>query len=262
MIVVLWVWLVLFLCLASDSQSIDSLIVDTNLGRVHGASMGSVNEYLGIPYAEPPVGTLRFRPPVTKRPWHPAILQTTHFKPECLQSSLFATEDGTLRDEDCLYLNIWQPKVNVSKGGSLPVLVWIYGGAFIHGGTAKKEYNGRFLAEKGSVVVSFNYRLGALGFLVSIADGLFGNYGLADQQMALQWVHSNIRLFGGDPSRITIFGESAGAMSAGLHAIGLMLEVQKRNNNSSDSKKTDMRPFQALIMQSNPLGYKYYKTLL
>lgn len=223
-----------------EAAANDDDIVQTALGKVVGARRSSVVEYLGIPYAEPPVGTLRFRPPVPKRPWQPSVLVTKSFSPECLQSALFFVDD-TVRDEDCLYLNIWRPKGVISAKLLLPVLVWIYGGAFVHGGTAKREYNGRFLAEKGVVVVTLNYRVGALGFLVSVDDGLFGNYGLGDQKVAMNWISSNIQNFGGDPSRITLFGESAGAMSIVQH----LLDVSRH-------KET----INAVIMQSNPLGYR------
>jgi para-nitrobenzyl esterase len=233
------------------------LCVDTSLGRTLGRKTGNVNEYLGIPFAEPPVGKLRFRPPVPKRPWYPNVHKAQSFAAECLQSALFVSDDGTIRDEDCLYLNIWQPNsINnfpMKQNPLLPVLVWIYGGAFIHGGTSKKDYQGRYLAQKGAIVVSFNYRLGALGFLVSTSDGLFGNYGLEDQKVALQWIHRNIEAFGGDPQRITIFGESAGAMSAGLHILDQTLRA---NNLSSKHQKPQPRAIRAVIMQSNPLGYK------
>lgn len=154
--------------------------------------------------------------------------------------------------EDCLYLNIWQPRHACSAFRDrvgcdlLPVLVWIYGGAFIHGGANRPEYEGSRLATKGtgSIVVSLNYRLGALGFLVSTEDGLYGNYGLDDQKMALQWVKDNIVHFGGDPDRITLFGESAGAMSVGLHLLDQQFGYRDPssvsiNGNSHEQVATD-----------------------
>eukprot|EP01039_Chlorochromonas_danica_P010261 gene10261-11356_t len=210
----------------------------TKQGQVLGTTDGHVNTFLGIPYAEPPIGRLRFRPPQPKPPWYPQTYTTLSSAPECLQSELIAgppdEEAGEERSEDCLYLNIWTPattqvelqhrrrtSTSTKRGSSsssssgrlpplLPVMVWFYGGAFIHGGSSRAEYNGYFLARRGEVVVvTFNYRVGALGFLVSISDGLYGNYGLADQKMVLQWVQDHIEAFGGDPSRVTLFGESA-----------------------------------------------------
>jgi carboxylesterase type B len=209
---------------SSPSVATDrSIIIDTTLGKVIGKKKNGIVSYLGIPYAEPPLGRLRFRPPRPKRPWYPAIYKATEYSPECLQSELFVPLDESQlpRDEDCLYLNIWTPNdAGTRQQAELyPVLIWIYGGAFIHGGATQPQYSGRQLAKKGVIVISFNYRVGALGFLVSISDGLYGNYGLADQKLAIQWVQDNIRSFGGDPNRITLFGESAGAMSIVLHLL-------------------------------------------
>lgn len=213
------------------------LLVDTNLGQVLGKRKDAgLNVYLGIPFAEPPLGKLRFRPPRPKSPWYPSVYRALRFGPECHQSELFAgspDESQPPRDEDCLYLNIWQP-VAAQKSASqttkhdalLPVMIWIYGGAFVHGGASRAEYDGSELARKGVVVVTFNYRVGALGFLVSTSDGLYGNYGLEDQKLAIQWVQDNIAAFGGDPQRVTLFGESAGAMSVGLHLLDQQLATQ------------------------------------
>lgn len=199
-----------------------------------------------VPFAEPPTGSLRFQPPRPKAPFrgtHSAL----NFSAECLQSTLHSAEDEEPRSEDCLYLNIWAPAASTSP---LPVLVWVYGGAFMHGAASKPTYRGEQLAKRGVVVVSLNYRVGALGFLVSTADGLFGNYGLADQKLALLWVQSHIRSFGGDPSRVTLFGESAGAMSIGLHYLDQHSERELAYARTSPL-------FHAVVLQSNPLGYKY-----
>jgi len=234
-------------------RKLDTVVVNTPLGRIVGLRDGATNAYLGIPFAEPPTGTHRFRPPRPKRAWSPSSYRAFNFSPECLQSTLFAdSEDGIPKDEDCLYLNIWQPAKPKGHGLS-PVLLWIYGGAWIHGGASKPEYIGNQLAARGVVVVSCNYRLGALGFLVSTADGLYGNYGLADQKLAMQWVQDNIRAFGGDPRRVTLFGESAGAMSIGLH----LLDQQQRHSKMHQLKKPKPWLFHAIILQSNPIGYKY-----
>jgi carboxylesterase type B len=244
------------------------IIVETSLGKVMGLRNGHVNVYLGIPYAEPPVGKLRFRPPKPIRHWQPRIYNATNFSPECLQSTLFSGEsDDHPMDEDCLYLNMWQPAYaknsrpweanRHSKAKLFPVLIWIYGGAFVHGGSSLPSYYGDKLAARGVIVVSFNYRLGALGFLVSTADGLFGNYGLDDQKTAIQWVQDHIISFGGDPDRVTLFGESAGAMSIGLHMLdqqsSFLEYLHKRDSGRMEPPK---KLFHAAILQSNPLGYK------
>lgn len=221
----------------STSRKGTPLLVETNLGQVLGKRKdASLNVYLGIPFAEPPLGKLRFRPPRPRSPWYPSVYRALRFAPECHQSELFAgapDESHPPRDEDCLYLNVWQP-LAAQKAASeatghdalLPVMIWIYGGAFVHGGASRAEYDGSELARKGVIVVTFNYRVGALGFLVSTSDGLYGNYGLEDQKLAIQWVQDNIAAFGGDPQRVTLFGESAGAMSVGLHLLDQQLATQ------------------------------------
>jgi carboxylesterase type B len=239
------------------------IVVETELGNIAGLQNGQVNSFLGIPFAQPPVNTLRFRPPVPKRPWSPHTINAFKFGPECLQSSATGAggeDDWKMQNEDCLYINIWQPAA-AHPNSQYPVLLWIYGGAFLHGSTGRPEYIGDILAAKGVIVVSCNYRLGALGFLVSTADGLYGNYGLNDQKMAMQWVQDHIRNFGGDPDRVTLFGESAGAMSIGLHLLD-----QHENNQKSrftyNFKPTKPRMlFHAVILQSNPFGYKYVTAL-
>jgi carboxylesterase type B len=251
--------------LFEEEEYENDLVVETRLGKVLGRKDGKVNAYLGIPYAEPPLGRYRFRPTRPKRPWYPAVLKAYEFGPECLQSTLFFDQDESrkrIMDEDCLFLNIWQPQKHPVNGDLWPVMVWIYGGAFIHGGSSQPEYNGKYLAEKGVIVVSLNYRLGALGFLVSVSDGLFGNYGLDDQKTAIQWIRDNIRAFNGDPDRITLFGESAGAMSIGLHLFDQEFSLQQYQQElkSSSSTPPPTRPkqlFHSIILQSNPFGYKY-----
>ena len=215
----------------------DAVIVETTLGAVAGLRAGPVNAFLGIPFAEPPINTLRFRPSKPKTPWYPKVHEAFTFSAECFQSATLSTindveEDDEevdksfvntgkiekIQSEDCLYLNIWTP-AGAHRDSNYPVLFWIYGGAFLHGASSRAEYIGDRLAARGVVVVTINYRLGALGFLVSTADGLYGNYGLHDQKTAMLWVQDNIQWFGGDVSRVTLFGESAGAMSVGLHLL-------------------------------------------
>ena len=182
--------------------------------------------FLGIPYAAPPVGSLRFAPPAAVTPWVEP-LDCAAFSAVAPQASstmeMLLGGDKDPQSEDCLYLNVWTPdSCEPSALGSRPVMVWIHGGAFTIGSARTPWYNGQRLSERGDVViVTINYRLGVLGFL-HLNDGAgSGNNGLRDQIAALEWVRANIARFGGDPGNITIFGESAGAMSVGtLLAVG------------------------------------------
>lgn len=161
------------------------------------------------------------------------------------------TADISQMSEDCLYLNVFVPAGQAwSRNRRLPVMVWLHGGAFQQGGARRPEYDGRRLAERGTVVVTINYRLGALGFLVSSSDGLFGNFGLMDQRAALQWVQDNIANFGGDPNNVLLFGESAGAVMTTLH---LMME---------EEANTDKRLFHKAVIQSNPLGFQFRSVVI
>lgn len=184
--------------------------VETSLGAVEGYAVDGVSVFRGIPYAEPPVGARRFRPPAPRAPWT-GVLSADRFGPLCPQPG----SSEAVGDEDCLYLNVWTPDV----GGRRPVMVWIHGGYFIIGGASVEAYDGEELARRGDVVVvSIQYRLGALGHLahpslsVDGYDGA-GNYAFLDQLEALRWVRREIAAFGGDPESVTIFGESAGGAS-------------------------------------------------
>ena len=187
------------------------LVVSVADGRVRGRQAGDTDEYLGIPYAAPPVGQLRWAPPQPPVPWH-GIRLATAFAPHCPQSPGDFGRPSTT--EDCLYLNVFRPAGETS--GALPVMVWIHGGGFIGG--ESDDYDPSALVANGVIVVTINYRLGALGFLADAAlasrpGGPTGDYGLMDQQAALRWVQRNIRAFGGDPANVTLFGESAGGQS-------------------------------------------------
>jgi para-nitrobenzyl esterase len=191
--------------------------VETRLGRVAGTDEGGVCAFRGLPYAQPPLDALRFRAPAPPEPWI-GTLDATRVGPAAPQmtgpvGALFG-ERELRRDEDCLYLNVWTPRAD---DAARPVLVWIHGGAFVHGSGSQPLYDGSALARRGdAVVVSLNYRLGAFGFLDPAALGLPGavaNAGLLDQVAALRWVREHIAGFGGDPCNVTVFGESAGAMS-------------------------------------------------
>jgi para-nitrobenzyl esterase len=192
--------------------------VKTASGVVEGKEDGAVRVFLGIPYAAPPVGDLRWKPPVAAAKWT-GVRKATDFGPHCMQGKVFG--DMNFRDsggsEDCLSLNVWVPaKPSAAK---LPVMVWIYGGGFVAGTTSEARQDGTPLAQQGVIVVSMNYRLGVFGFLVhpelakESGRNAAGNYGLLDQLAALQWVHENIAAFGGDAGNVTIFGESAGSFS-------------------------------------------------
>ncbi len=197
-----------------------ALTVVTDRGSVQGALSGDgqVRAFLGIPYAAPPVGPLRWKPPQPAPAWS-GVRSATRFGPRCMQTQLFP--DMVFRDsgpsEDCLTLNVWTPVAK--SAGPLPVMVWIHGGGFVTGGSSEPRQDGEHLARKGVVVVSMNYRLGIFGFfaLPSLAaespKHAAGNYGLMDQAAALDWVRRNIAAFGGDPAKVTIFGESAGSIS-------------------------------------------------
>jgi para-nitrobenzyl esterase len=189
-------------------------VMSTSDGAVRGTTAGTVGEFLGIPYAAPPVGTLRWRPPAAAASWH-GVRDATQFGPSCPQALTGnpLLPPGTI-SEDCLYLNVYAPPVGSNDQGGRPVLVWIHGGGLVQDGA--RDYDGSKLAADGVVVVTINYRLGALGFLAHPAlasHGAAGNYGLMDQQAALRWVHRNIARFGGDPGNVTIAGQSAGGLS-------------------------------------------------
>ena len=184
--------------------------------------MGRVRVYRGIPYAAPPVGDLRWRPPQPVEPWE-GVREATRFASQCWQGDGASPDYAFLqmnprsnRSEDCLYLNIWSPP---PSDALRPVMVWIHGGSFLGGSASDLGYQGANLARQGVVVVTINYRLQLFGFLahplLSKEDphGSSGNYGILDQIAALRWVQRNISAFGGDPNNVTIFGESAGAFS-------------------------------------------------
>ena len=202
---------------ASADDSSRRPIALTESGVVIGAMTDGVNQFLGIPYAAPPVGALRWRPPRRYGFFPGFFLQATQFGSECTQAG-----GGS---ENCLFLNVFTPHVKSGDEGvdrgrhGLPVMFWIHGGGLVNGSST--PYNPGLLVKNGVIVVTINYRLGYLGFFAQSAidaeDHLKGNYGLMDQQFALKWVRRNIAGFGGDPDRVTIFGESAGGQSVYAH---------------------------------------------
>ncbi len=196
--------------------------VATEAGKLAGASQGQVESFKGVPFAAPPVGDLRWRAPQPVQPWS-EVRQAKAYSADCMQVPFpsDAAPLGTKPAEDCLYLNVWRP-AGTKANAKLPVMFWIYGGGFVNGGSSPAVYDGSKFAEKGIVFVSANYRLGRFGFFAfpaltkENADGMVGNYGFMDQIAALQWVQKNISAFGGDPSNVTVFGESAGGFSVSM----------------------------------------------
>ncbi|MGC6329231.1 carboxylesterase/lipase family protein [Rhizorhabdus sp. FW153] len=195
----------------------------TATGAVVGLLEGDVAQFRGIPYAAPPLGTNRWRSPQPAASWSGART-ATDFAHDCMQNPSPGDEAPlrTTPSEDCLYLNVWKP-ASAKPNSGLPVLVWIYGGAFVTGGTSPAIYDGSAFARSGVVFVSFNYRLGRFGFfshpaLAAEAGKPVGNFAMEDMVAALNWVRRNIAGFGGDPARVTIMGESAG----GTAVINLM----------------------------------------
>uniref|UniRef100_A0AAU7E2K7 Carboxylic ester hydrolase n=1 Tax=Cupiennius salei TaxID=6928 RepID=A0AAU7E2K7_CUPSA len=203
--------------------SSSELIVETSSGPIRGTAALSddVEAFLGIPYAEPPVGDLRFAKPVPKKRWD-KILDASTLPPPCVQFSMgpyYFMPDITNMSEDCLYLNIWNPKAE-SNHGLRPVIIYIHPGAFCTGGTNMKVYDGSRLASLGDVVVvTINYRLGVLGYFLAYNEVANGNMGMYDQITAMKWIKSNAKNFGGDPENIVLMGISAGAFSAAAHVI-------------------------------------------
>ncbi len=195
-------------------------VVQTDKGAVEGtaSSDSRVRIFKGIPFAAPPVGDLRWKEPQPAPSWT-GVRKAIEFGPRCMQGNVFG--DMVFRDsgpsENCLYLNVWTPAK--TPDAHLPVMVWVYGGGFVAGGSSEPRQDGENLAKKGVVVVSMNYRLGIFGFFAlpelakESGHNAAGNYGLLDQAAALQWVRRNIAAFGGDPNSVTIFGESAGSFS-------------------------------------------------
>jgi para-nitrobenzyl esterase len=207
------------LCLGLTPVSqADPLTVKTEQGQVQGKTIndGKVRAYLGLPYAAPPVGEMRWKAPEPAAKWS-GTRDASKFAAHCAQGRVF--DDMIFQDngasEDCLYLNVYAPATATAKS-KLPVMFWIHGGGYSGGGSNEPRHNGDFLPLKGVVLVTINYRLGVFGFLVTNelakeGNGTAGNYGLMDMVAALQWVKANIGGFGGDASNVTIFGESAGS---------------------------------------------------
>jgi para-nitrobenzyl esterase len=205
------------LCAPLATAAPSPSVVAIDSGRLQGAAADGVLAFKGVPFAAPPVGDLRWRPPQPVTPWT-GVRPATAIGHDCLQGPIPGDPGlGTELSEDCLYLNVWRP-AEATKG-KLPVMVWIYGGGLVNGGTQPAIYQGDNFARGGVVFVSLNYRLGRFGFFAFPAltaehpDELKGNYAFMDQIAALKWVRRNIAAFGGDPDNVTVFGESAGGYS-------------------------------------------------
>ncbi|MCL4685460.1 carboxylesterase/lipase family protein [Myxococcota bacterium] len=205
---------------ATDKTGATGATVETDFGKLLGTEADGVRRFLGIPYAQPPLGEHRFRPPAPPTPWSGAR-DATRFggsapQPGLMLAALPGMDVGP-QDEDCLFLNVYAP-VAARPGDRKPVLVWIHGGGFVIGSGSQGIYDGGGLVRRGDVVVvTINYRLGVLGFLDLGEQGdlATANAGILDQVAALRWVQRHIATFGGDPDNVTIFGESAGGMSVG-----------------------------------------------
>jgi len=196
--------------------------VVTESGAISGVLANGLRVYKGIPFAAPPVGDLRWRPPVHAAPWT-GTRKADAFAPACMQVGVSMPGETTPAvSEDCLYLNIWTPAEAKAAPEHLPVIVWIYGGGYINGSASMPLYWGDRLAQKGVVVVTISYRLGPLGFLAlpeltrESPHHSSGNYGLMDQIAALEWIQRNIAAFGGDPKCVTIAGQSSGSISVSI----------------------------------------------
>ncbi len=210
----------LIITLSSCAFAEDTIKIDN--GELRGTIADGIRSFKGIPFAQPPVGELRWRAPQPIASWS-GVKDASKYGPDCMQLPYRhdAAPLGVPPSEDCLYINIWTPE----KSAKTPkaVMVWIYGGGFVNGGSSPPVYDGSAFARSDVVFVSFNYRLGRFGFFAHPAitaeagDGPLANYAILDQIAALQWVKRNIAAFGGDPKNITIFGESAGGMS--VHAL-------------------------------------------
>lgn len=219
-----------------------NLVVETTNGQVEGFldATNNVRLFQGIPYAKPPVNELRFEYPLPPTKYA-STYKATFQAPGCPQDCVLPPGNCPEKtSEDCLYLTVFAPTEPPKDKSGYPVLFWIHGGAYEQGLGQCALYNGTTFAHQGIMTIAINYRLGALGFMAS--KSMKGNYGLLDQRLAMQWARDNVAAFGGDPDKITLAGQSAGAMSVGSHLI------------SSGSQGL----FSKAIMESNPLGMPYH----
>lgn len=236
----------LFQVASTSAKSADEQLVQTDGGLVSGLITEESRQFLGIPYGEPPVGQLRWADPKPVQAWAPSILRAHQFAPGCPQRCVLPPHTcPETTSEDCLYLNVFTPRQNAGSSDLLPVMVFMPGGRFEQGTAGVVLYNSSYVVNRTNVViVTLNYRLGALGSLYfdphksnNPRDKLAGNFGFHDQQLALQWIRRNIAAFGGDPKHVTLFGQSAGATSTVAHMIAA----------------SSVGLFSQAIIQSNPI---------
>jgi carboxylesterase type B len=242
-VVTMPLFLILAIYLVSAYAADDGLLVATEQGMIQGyINVGGARQWKGIPYAQPPVGSLRWEYPLPAEKFSSSVYVANVDVAGCPQHCKLppgnCPEYGT--SEDCLYLSVFSPAEPSEDKDGYPVLFWMHGGAYEQGLGNCALYDGTNFAQKGVVSVIINYRLGALGFMAS--ESMQGNYGFMDQRLAMQWTQSNIKGFGGDPNRVTIAGQSAGAMSVSTH-----LTSPKSNG-----------LFQQAIQESNPLALPYH----
>lgn len=250
--------------LALPAQQLRYVQLPTPDGILEGvvSADGKVRTFKGIPYAAPPVGPLRWKPPQPVLPWV-GVRKATEYAPRAMQGSIYS--DMVFHDagpsEDCLYLNLWMPASPPSD--RIPVMVWIHGGGQVAGSSSEPRQDAGNLSKKGVMIVSLNYRLGVFGFLAhpelakESGHGSSGNYGLMDQIAALEWVKKNISIFGGDPDNVTVFGESSGAESvSALIASPLAKGLFKRAIAESGTLFDANPPLQTLA-EAEAAGIKY-----
>ncbi|XP_046977689.1 juvenile hormone esterase-like [Vanessa cardui] len=216
---------------------------------------GSFYSFKSIPYAKPPLGDLRFKAPQPVEPWN-GIRNAKNSAPESYQCDSFFTKK-IFGQEDCLYLNVYTPDLEPNK--CFPVMVWIHGGGFSSGSGNDDMYGPEFIVNKDVILVTINYRLGALGFLCLDTEEIPGNAGMKDQIAALRWVQNNIENFGGDPSKVTIFGESAGAASVSCHlispmSVGLFKRAILQSGSITNSWAICQKPRDRALILAKKLG--------
>lgn len=246
----------------SARSNSDPSIVITDTGAVRGQIGDGFRAFKGIPYAESPEGELRWRPPIPRAPWQ-GIMNATQWGSHCPQACSLPTgfcPPNSLIGEDCLRLNVFTPAADLGQKQEslLPVFVFIHGGHFDAGSGGVPAYDGRALARKGIVFVSINYRLGVFGFMVNKDHGVSGNYAIMDMVLALRWVQRNIRAFGGDPNRVTVGGESAGATAVSTLQTA---PIGKGLFHRAIQQSTPFSLFVLEVDEANKLGKKVAKEL-
>ena len=258
--------LIALFCVASwlMAQPTPPLAIST--GRITGKDLGEIRQWKGIPYAAPPVGDLRWKPPQKPVSWD-GVRAMDHFGNSCMQPKLLTASAASAQSEDCLTLNIWAPKD--ARGAA--VMFWIHGGAFVEGSGSMPVYDGSQLARQGVIVVTINYRLGDFGLFttpeLTKEPGFESpNFGLMDQIAALHWVHDNIAAFGGDPANVTIFGESAGGTSvnflmASQPARGLFQRAIAESGGGQSHARTSAAEEQAAARKAQEWGAANLKAL-